>query len=215
MYVIYECTRIGREFVRENEFLKKIREGEWIFEIRREKERERKEEFLGKKSYWKSHLSLYLSLLINETNEKENVQELEENSKEREWIFEIRREREREKIFGQRIILRESFLSLSLSFFLLMNETNEKENVQKLQENSRKRKRERMKFEERERGGFLDRESYWASQMARNFRFIWSRARSDRWHTNSTTAASALLIVKLFDFGPNAVSRWTSRTEIR
>lgn len=94
---------------------------------------------------------------------------------------------------------------ISLSF--LMNETNEKENVQKLQENSRKRKRERMKFEERERGGFLDRESYWASQMARNFRFIWSRARSDRWHTNSTTAASALLIVKLFDFGPNAVSR--------
>ena len=158
MYVIYECTRIGREFVRENEFLKKIREGEWIFEIRREKERERKEEFLGKKSYWKSHLSLYLSLLINETNEKENVQELEENSKEREWIFEIRRERER----GRRDFWAENrigIISLSLSLSLSFDKWNE-----------RKKECTRVGKEfERERGG-----DFWVKNRIGRLISLWN-----------------------------------------
>lgn len=49
---------------------------------------ERKRE-KGKRDFWAENrigrvISLSISLLINETNEKENVQELEENSKERE-----------------------------------------------------------------------------------------------------------------------------------
>ena len=84
---------------------------------------------------------LSLSLSLYETNEKENVQDLEKNSKEREgedfWV---------EKLYWEN--------HLSLSLFLLMNETNEKENVQKLQENSRKRERENEIRRERERGDF-------------------------------------------------------------
>lgn len=56
-------------------------------------------------------------------------------------------------------------------------------------------------FEREREREFLDGQSYWASQMARNFRFIWSRARSDRWHDST----SVMLIVKLFDFRPKVV----------
>ena len=48
------------------------------------------------------------------------------------------REREEGGIFGQRIVL-ESFLSLSLFLSLLINETNEKKNVQELEKNSKER----------------------------------------------------------------------------
>ena len=106
---------------------------------------------MGRESYWNHFsLSLFLSLLINETNEKKNVQELEKNSKEREG-----------GIFEQRIVLEDSFLSLSLS----MKRTKRK--MYKNWKRIRKRESEFLKFEERERErGFLGRESYWESSLS-------------------------------------------------
>lgn len=68
--------------------------------------------------------NLSLSLFFDEwkTNERggeerEFMREFLKKIREEEWIFKIRREKERERgIFGQKIVLEESSLSLSLSF---------------------------------------------------------------------------------------------------